>query len=94
MNCGDTKGVTASCVRDCPLGGVARLIPVVGRAARHPLFVLSHCAVSCAMCVDLCFSFLHLLFLFFFFVAYFHAICGCFVLFCAILLWLTAVYVR
>ena len=25
MNYGDTKGVTASCVRDFPLGGVARL---------------------------------------------------------------------
>lgn len=36
MNYGDAKGVTASCVRDCPLGGVARLFPVACRLARLP----------------------------------------------------------
>lgn len=46
MNYGDAKGVTASYVRDCPLGGVARLFPVACRLARLPSLFLCFLVAS------------------------------------------------
>lgn len=54
MNYGDAKGVTASCVRDCPLGGVARLFPVACRLARLPsrrFLVVPLCAAPLFSCL-------------------------------------------
>ena len=47
MNYGDTKGVTASCVRDCTLGGVARLFLVVRRDMRRPSRCFCCCVAVC-----------------------------------------------
>ena len=67
---GDTKGVTDSCVRDFPLGGVARLFLVVRRDMCRPsrcFLAVSLCAaplfsclraLSFGFCYDGCFFFL------------------------------------
>ena len=43
MNYGDTKGVTASCVRDFPLGGVARLFSGCSPGYAPPLSAFCCC---------------------------------------------------